>query len=136
MLSKLCRPSHSRTVVEVIKHGWLPRHPSLYYIDMEYCPETLEGRIHPPRAIQKLNGSGSTSTLDRSSDQDGDFLYTRATQYPPIDPPNSNTPNEFDWQSIVNIIEDITRGLIYLHNNKTIHRDLKPKNGTLLAGVL
>src|SRR5438045_8321068 len=44
-LAELCRPELSNTVVEFLKHGWLPRQGSdLYYIDMEYCPETLESR--------------------------------------------------------------------------------------------
>lgn len=139
MLSELCRPGRSSTVVEVTKHGWLPRHPLLYYIDMEYCPETLESRIHV--AVQKTRTCESVSMLDSESDGgEVDSLSTRTTQGPTSKSPTSNDPNEsspeFDWQSVVDIIEDINRGLIYLHKNNTVHRDLKPNNGTRLTDVL
>jgi len=32
-------------VVEVYAHGWLDKTESLYFIDMEYCSETLQTRI-------------------------------------------------------------------------------------------
>lgn len=128
MLSELCRPGRSRTVVEVRKHGWLPRNPSLYYIDMEYCPETLESRIHG-------SVTGKDSMLDYGFPTPTSELPTdlEITQSPiNVALPNEDTegsPTEFDWQSVVAIIEDINQGLIYLHENHTVHRDLKPKNG-------
>jgi serine/threonine protein kinase len=136
MLSDLCRPGGSNTVVEVTKHGWLPRHPSLYYMDMEYCLETLESRIHG--AGQK---SEIASTLDSEIHEgEVDSLSTGSLAAASSKIASSNDPNEsppeFDWQSVVNIIEDINRGLIYLHQNKTVHRDLKPKNGTELPDTL
>src|SRR5438477_5267223 len=45
VISELCQPGRSKTVVEVMRHDWLPRNPSYYYIDMEYCPETLKNWI-------------------------------------------------------------------------------------------
>jgi serine/threonine protein kinase len=33
-------------IIEVLRHGWLPGSPSYYYIDMTYCPRTLEDAIH------------------------------------------------------------------------------------------
>jgi len=32
-------------VVEVLKHGWLTSEKSDYFIDMEYCPESLEDQM-------------------------------------------------------------------------------------------
>jgi len=123
-LSELCRPGRSNTVVEVIKHGWLPRHPSLYYIDMEYCPETLESRIH---------GGKSGSVLDSVSGQvEVESLSTLTADPTPSDKSNEPSP-DFDWESVVGIMNDINRGLIYLHENNTVHRDLKPKNGNIRA---
>jgi serine/threonine protein kinase len=41
-VAKLCTSGTSERIVAVLGHGWLPRNPSYYYIDMEYCPMTLE----------------------------------------------------------------------------------------------
>ena len=62
-LSELCRPGFSMYVVEVLKHGWLPRHPSLYYIDMEYCLETLDNRISGVGLKRRQAKHCSTVTL-------------------------------------------------------------------------
>jgi serine/threonine protein kinase len=43
-ITALCQGSCD-TIVTVLRHGWLPRNPSYYFIDMEYCGETLESKI-------------------------------------------------------------------------------------------
>jgi serine/threonine protein kinase len=117
---KLYRPGLSNTVVEVTKHGWLPG--SIYYIDMEYCSETLESYV----GRQVL---GSDNELRRG---DVNSLSTRPIPVPATD--DTAVPSSgFDWQSVVDIIQEINKGLIYLHQNQVVHRDLKPKNGTYLA---
>jgi serine/threonine protein kinase len=128
MFSELCRLGHSKAVVEVIKYGWLPRHPLMYYMDMEYCPETLESCIHG--AGQKAQGSESGSVLDSGTDQmEVESLSTRMNQATTTRDESNMPSPEFDWESVVDIIDDINRGLVYLHQNGTVHRDLKPKNG-------
>ena len=44
-IAKLCTQGGSTFIIEVFRHDWLPRNPSYYYIDMEYCPLTLETHI-------------------------------------------------------------------------------------------
>lgn len=41
----MCAPGTCQYIVEVTHHGWLPYNASYYYIDMEYCQETLEQYI-------------------------------------------------------------------------------------------
>jgi len=138
MLSEVCSVGRSATVVEVMKHGWLPRHPSLYYIDVEYCPETLESRIHG--TVETFKEVGPASSLDNESDSlsvEISKLLTvpmTETTYPPRSTDLTSEDiavTEFDWRSVVVIIEDITQGLVYLHENHIVHRDLKPKNGKI-----
>jgi Protein tyrosine and serine/threonine kinase len=35
-----------------------------------------------------------------------------------------------DWEALITVMTDITSGLIYIHSQKFVHRDLKPRNGT------
>src|SRR6266496_79659 len=113
MLSELCSPGRSRMVVEVTRYGWLPRHPSLYYIDMEYCPETLESRIHG--SVETIKEVGPASKLDDESDpvsmETSEFLtFPTETTHPPTSADMASKDivvSEFDWRSVVAIIEDI-----------------------------
>jgi len=48
VISNLCTPGSAIGVVEVIRHEWFKGEiSSWYYIDMEYCPETLDDWLHP-----------------------------------------------------------------------------------------
>ena len=38
---------------------------------------------------------------------------------------------DLNWKSIITTLEDIISGLIHLHSQDTVHRDLKPRNGIL-----
>jgi hypothetical protein len=44
-VAALCSGRQCKYVVEVLKHGWLTNANTDYFIDMDYCPETLEERI-------------------------------------------------------------------------------------------
>jgi len=41
----LCTATQCKFVVEVLKHGWLTKDHTYYFIDMEYCIQTLEDFI-------------------------------------------------------------------------------------------
>jgi serine/threonine protein kinase len=50
--------------VDVFQHGWLTPDQTDYFIDMEYCPETLEDRI-----TRRFNARASqSSTTDNDLD--------------------------------------------------------------------
>lgn len=141
IVSHLCRPGACKNVVSVIRHGWLPRERSLYYIDMEFCTGTLEHRIGPEVDAQR----------------NGVMLPPSLLPAPPIAPVPSHvrfepddTGNvvdkndlaedeqliddgaevEFDLEPVLAIIEDVVSALVYIHSHNTVHRDLKPRNGT------
>ena len=48
-------------------------------------------------------------------------------------PPAFPEDELIDWEALIAVLKDITSGLIYIHSQKFVHRDLKPRNGTTLA---
>jgi serine/threonine protein kinase len=96
---------------------------------MEYCEETLDSRIHKEVARQQA-GKISRSNIAEY----GLTGYSEAGSLPSIPFQSAAQAarqrlSEFDWEFVVDILQDITRGLVYLHEHGTVHRDLKPKNG-------
>jgi serine/threonine protein kinase len=147
-VSELCRPGQSNTVVEVIMHGWLPR-TDFYFIDMEYCPDTLydwilrrdinrqkkenlasnryetvnEGRA--PTLEDPIGTDNRSNNLERSQGL-SDTIATREPSVPVL----------FNFESIATILENIAAGLIFIHGREIVHRDLKPKNGIIESGLI
>jgi serine/threonine protein kinase len=128
VVSELCQKGNCDFVVEVIKHGWFPRNFLYYYIDMEYYQLTLEAHIHgnsrstifatipPQNVVVETRDSGSITTFATKDEicKDTDLAV------------------EFDWQPILNIVDEISAALVYVHGKGTVHRDLKPRNGTIV----
>jgi serine/threonine protein kinase len=104
-VSQLCVPGGNIHLVEVLKHGWLPRNPSYYYIDMEFCTETLEMRIESMKQAPFIRTPS------------GDDVC------PEIDLAN--------MKPIFRIAFEVAAGLLYMHDKGLVHRDLKPRNSII-----
>jgi len=98
---------------------------------MEYCPETLESRIHGYEPARKGDPDSIMDSAFAPTISEVETDSTETVQPPNIAMPVPLVMPEFDWQSVLAIIEDICRGLVYLHDNGVVHRDLKPKNGMI-----
>lgn len=58
-ITKLCGPDAYPNIIRVISHGWLPElNSTMFYIDMEYCDNTLEKHIN--NHFIKLEGENNT----------------------------------------------------------------------------
>jgi serine/threonine protein kinase len=176
-VSALCTAGHSKYVVEVLKHGWLTKDHAFYFIDMEYCIQTLDDFIRgiakesqnmQPAEMQTevpgvqaitdwdaLNNDFSdssvrsvppptdnaptSSAMELDIDQQSSPAPMESTQrLPDSEPvPSISSPPMFpedaliDWEELISILDDITSGLIYIHSQKFVHRDLKPRNGKI-----
>lgn len=102
-IARLCVETKSNSIVEVMGQGWLPNHSTYYYIDMEYCGDTLEKYIKCSK--QRM--------LDLS-------IIPARFQWKQLLP-------------VLKIGIQMARGLEFIHSNGSVHRDLKPSNGALTS---
>ena len=179
-VSALCASAQCKYVVKVLKHGWLTNDHTFYFIDMEYCIQTLEDFIKDIAKESQvglkqrndpaiLNGVATTQPLalsDDSSvvqssptaadntpnlsadpvelDNELHFSATMSTQTLPDNEYTSHVPSPptfpedelIDWEALIRVLKDIASGLIYIHSQKFVHRDLKPRNGIILISFL
>lgn len=127
VISEVCQ-GQSIHVIQVLNHGWLRGSYSYYFIDMEYCPETLADYI------QRARGRIATgSNPGRFPPSEIWPLRIAPTPEPAFSVPGTvGDPSDVVdilWNPIRNILNDIVSGLIYIHRNQVVHRDLKPRNG-------
>lgn len=76
----------------------------MYYLDMELCDLNLDTYIR------------------RDWTKPG--LRRKVPNFVDVD----NLPLEFQLAQIGDIMKDITSGVAFIHSQKEVHRDLKPKN--------
>jgi serine/threonine protein kinase len=87
-------------IVKILGHGSLGVYTASYFIDMEYCDINLE---------EYIQGSARPCL--------GLYEYRAAKL-------NKDLP----WL-ICAIMQQILRGVIFIHQSGKVHRDLKPRNG-------
>jgi hypothetical protein len=110
-LSTLYYGRQCKYLVKVFQHGRLIP-ADTYFIDMDYCPETLENWI-------KRRGNAGDEQLLSLTPVDTSVESSAAT---------STADNDLD-PVVFGILEDISAGLEYIHSHGFVHRDLKPSNG-------
>ena len=106
---KLCGPMAHKNIVEVFGVGKLP-HSMCWYIDMELCDLNLETYI-----LRKW-----TSALHKSVP-----FFTNI----------ETSPISIKISQIAATMNDIARGVVYIHSYDMVHRDLKPRNGKFSANI-
>lgn len=102
-VAKLCKPGSHDNIVSVLRQGLLPK-SSYHFLDMELCDFSLETYIHRQWTPIMADKIPYFTTIDEQEP---------ATKF----------------SQILNIMRDITSGVAFIHLQKEIHRDLKPRNG-------
>lgn len=102
MISQLGACGKAENLIVVFRHDWLENSP-YYYIDMELCEASLEDYIDDKEPL--------TYEL-----YDNPRLFKSGFKIRGI------------WNTW-DIMEQISKGIAFLHAAKLVHRDLKPRNG-------
>jgi serine/threonine protein kinase len=95
---QLAQSSHEN-IVEILGHGSLGQYTASYFIDMEYCDITLDDYIYGKETSVHLLRDYSKAVEDKTLSF---YIFT--------------------------IMQQIIRGLMFIHDHDKVHRDLKPKN--------
>jgi serine/threonine protein kinase len=105
-VTKLCLSQPHENIVKVVQYGMLSDSEWPYYFfDMELCEYNLDTYIHrlwTPSCLEEMLADSCNEPI--------------------VDP---KPRMRYIWV----IMAQITNGIVFVHKNKEVHRDLKPRNG-------
>lgn len=100
-VDKLCKHGAHENIVRVLRHGVLRNFP-YYFIDMELCAMTL-----------------------------ADYIYREPPAGESVPRFIKDAPSTIKALQIWNIMNQIAMGAAFIHSHGSVHRDLKPTNGSI-----
>ena len=104
-VAKLCKPPTHKNIVSVQRYGRIPI-GTYYFLDMECCDVNLEDYIRRKWSAEMVKKMP---------------YFT------------NELPSRMRMTQIWGVMEDVTSGLAFIHSQGEVHRDLKPRNGIVLA---
>jgi len=155
----VCTPGLCKYVVEVRRHDWLsdgryyfidmelcdltledriremgrdsvPEETTRVHTNLPLDRSVPEQNLDVQLRQVEISGARTTQQAAIDQDQDLDFGSEEGSSIPtPLESSPDASPDEFGWEAVMEILEDITSGLIYIHGKNIVHRDLKPRNG-------
>ena len=90
-----------KSIVLILRHGWLPENDLFYFVDMELCSYNLEQYIQ----------TGNTDLMHCIAPGEEALNFRKRL---------TNT---------LLIALQIVKGLVAIHASNKVHKDLKPSNG-------
>ena len=104
MIEKLCKQGHEN-LIRCFNHSLFKLNHSIYFIDMELC---------------KLN-------LDK-------YLNNTITDISGLPSWEFGISNGHAWFLIFAIVQQIIHAVVFIYDNREVHRDLSPQNSNLFCG--
>jgi serine/threonine protein kinase len=97
---------------------------------MEFCPETLDDWIREGSGQQGAVGEATKESVDDGSQGGPESKIYRKVFAKFVDTVEMRKNYaDFDWERVLNVIEEVISALAYIHKLGIAHRDLKPRNG-------
>ena len=99
VVEHLCKPGSHKNIVAVLHHGRLPQ--TYYFIDMELCDLSLNHYIY--------------------------WQWTPAMREV-VPYFTTEFPSRLRMSQMWDVMEDVMRGVAFVHTHKHVHCDIKPHN--------
>ena len=105
----LQKDGQHENIVQILKHGWLGSPHNYFFIDMDLCASNLHDYIYGERSIPVDSDMQCSLKNPAYVSRDGSLLVK--------------------MRNVWTIMSHLANGLKFIHSQKQVHRDIKPRNG-------